>query len=200
MASKGAAFDLAVGWWNLSTIYLFRSLLGWIALTCDDLFSLFSLLTSNGSSSKTQLSVSFCICWTDVVSSLTRISEGSKKYHFLPLMVKTHALTQMSNQYRYTSPYTPMHHHTPLYTTIHPYTALYTHIHHHTPLYITTQPHTSPHTPIHHHTSLYITIHPYTSPYIPIHSHTPLYITIYRYTSPYTPIQHHIPLYTTIHP
>ena len=96
MASKGAAFDLAVGWWNLSTIYLFRSLLGWIALTCDDLFSLFSLLTSNGSSSKTQLSVSCCICWTDVVSSLTRISEGSKKYHFLPLMIKTHAFTQMS--------------------------------------------------------------------------------------------------------
>ena len=96
MASKGAAFDLAVGWWNLSTIYLFRSLLGWIALTCDGLFSLFSLLTTNGSSSKAQLSVSCCICWTDVVSSLTRISEGSKKYHFLPLMIKTHAFTQMS--------------------------------------------------------------------------------------------------------
>ena len=80
----------------LLTIYLFKSLLGWIALTCDRSFSLFSLLTANGSLSKAQLSVSCCIFLTDMVSSLTRISEGSKKYHFLPLMIRTHAFTTRS--------------------------------------------------------------------------------------------------------
>ena len=43
--------------------------------------------------------------------------------------------------------------------------APYIPIHHHTPLYITIHLYTSPYTPIQHHTSPYIAIHPYTSPY-----------------------------------
>ena len=76
--------------------------------------------------------------------------------------------------------------------------APYIPIHHHTPLYITIHLYTSPYIPIQHHIILCIPIHPYTFLYTPIQHHIPLYNTIYPYTTPYTLIQHHILLYITI--
>jgi hypothetical protein len=93
----------------------------------------------------------------------------------------------------------PVHHYTPLYSTIHHYTTLYTAIHHYAPLYTTLHQYTPLYATIHHYTPLYTTIRHYTTLYTAIRHYTSLYTTIHHYTPLYATIHHYTPLYTTIH-
>ena len=95
IVSKGAFFDFVAGRWNLSTRYLFKSLLGCVTWACCDLVSLFPSVSTIVSSSKSRHSFSCAISKTRSVNSFTRISEKSKNISFCLSWRKTcvHSLT-----------------------------------------------------------------------------------------------------------